>query len=180
MASKNNGRPFIEELQFLRQGFAWRSASGCRAALKSNRFLRNFGQASRRKPLRTALWSLPPVVLQRYSNQNPLYFVKAALVVAAIVKAGGAGALVVRHLLRHFKLAAVALILRDAGGAEGVAVNPGCDAGVGRRPIMRYTSGWLMGRPVRMPDCSSVVVNSHALVRPSLAVLLRRGVEALR
>jgi transposase len=40
-------------------------------------------------------------VLQRYSNPNPLYFVKADLVLAAIVQAGGAGALVVRHLLRH-------------------------------------------------------------------------------
>jgi hypothetical protein len=48
------------------------------------------------------------VVLQRYSNQNSLYFVKADLVIAAIVDARGAGALVVRHLLCHFKLAAVA------------------------------------------------------------------------
>jgi len=73
-------------------------------------------------------------VLQRYSNQNPLYFVNADLVVAAIVEARGAGALVVRHLLRHFKLAAVAQILRDAGGAEDVATDLGCDAGVGRAP----------------------------------------------
>ena|ERR1700733_569479 len=40
-------------------------------------------------------------VRQRDSNQNPLYFVTADLVLAAIVPAGGAGALVVRHLLRH-------------------------------------------------------------------------------
>ena len=47
----------------------------------------------------TPEWSA--AVLQRYSNQNPLYFVKADLVLAAIVQASGAGALVVRHLLRH-------------------------------------------------------------------------------
>ena len=76
-------------------------------------------------------------------NRNPRHFTERHLVVAAIVKAGGAGALVVGHLLRDFELAAVPQTLRHAGRAEGVATDLCLDAGVGRaRRIMRYTSAW--------------------------------------
>src|ERR1035438_7648043 len=42
------------------------------------------------------------------SNQNPLYLVERDLVVAPVIEARGPGALVVRHLLRHFELPAIA------------------------------------------------------------------------
>jgi hypothetical protein len=118
-------------------------------------------------------------VLQRYSNQNPLYFVNADLVVAAIVEARGAGALVVRHLLRHFKLAAVAQILRDAGGAEDVATDLGCDAGVGRAPADHAVHVGLAhgaasnGAGLAFGRCKQPRFRVHH----SHAVLLRRGVE---
>jgi hypothetical protein len=41
------------------------------------------------------------------SNQNPLHFIERELIVAAVVKAGRSGALMVRHLLRDFKLPAI-------------------------------------------------------------------------
>ncbi|MBI4192257.1 MAG: hypothetical protein HY525_17175 [Betaproteobacteria bacterium] len=43
-------------------------------------------------------------------NQNPLNLIKGELIVAPVIEAGGAGALVVCHLLRDFKLAAVAQV----------------------------------------------------------------------
>jgi hypothetical protein len=63
------------------------------------------------------------------SNQYSLDFIESELIVAPVVEAGGAGALMVRHLLRDFELAAVPQILRDAGRAEGVATDLCPDAG---------------------------------------------------
>ena len=45
---------------------------------------------------------------RRNSDQYALHFIEADLVVAPVVDAGGPGALMVGHLLRHFELAAVA------------------------------------------------------------------------
>ena len=45
-------------------------------------------------------------------------------------KARRAGALMVGHLLRDFQLAAIAQVLRDAGGAENVAANFCLNAGL--------------------------------------------------
>ena len=41
------------------------------------------------------------------SNQYSLDFIEADLIVASVIEAGGAGALVVRHLLRHLDLSGV-------------------------------------------------------------------------
>ena len=41
------------------------------------------------------------------SNQNPLDFIERELIVAPVIEAGGAGALVVCHLLRDFELPAI-------------------------------------------------------------------------
>lgn len=65
----------------------------------------------------------------RTLNQYPLDFIEADLVIPAIVKTGGSGALIVGHLLPDFELAAIAQILRDAGRAEGVTTDLCRDAG---------------------------------------------------
>lgn len=79
------------------------------------------------------------MIIELRLNQYPLDFIEADLVVAAVVQAGGPRALVVGHLLRHFELAAVAQVFRDASGAETVAADFRLDAGAptARRRIMR-------------------------------------------
>ena len=62
----------------------------------------------------------PPL---RISNQYPLDLIERDLIVAPVVEAGGSRALVIGHLLRDLELAAVAQVLGDAGGAEGVAAD---------------------------------------------------------
>ena len=64
------------------------------------------------------------------------------MVVAAVVKPGGASALVVRHLLRDLQLPAIAQVFGNAGGAEGVAAGiddrrarASCSASCRRAPI---------------------------------------------
>src|SRR5437899_8625136 len=66
-----------------------------------------------------------------------------------IVEAGGAGALVVGHLLRDLELAAIAQVLDDAGGAEGVAPDLRLDAGVLRAAADHTVDVGLAHRPVR-------------------------------
>jgi hypothetical protein len=53
-------------------------------------------------------------------NQNPFDLVERNSIVAAVVKAGGAGGFVISHLLRHFELAAIAQVFGNPGRAEAV------------------------------------------------------------
>jgi hypothetical protein len=46
------------------------------------------------------------------SDQDPLHFIESELVVAAVIKAGGTGTFVVRHLLGDFELAFVLIVLK--------------------------------------------------------------------
>jgi hypothetical protein len=64
-----------------------------------------------------------------YLIHHPFNFVEGHGVIATIIKAGGPSGLVAGHLLRHFQLAAVLQICRDAGGAEAVATDFRFDAG---------------------------------------------------
>ena len=71
-------------------------------------------------------------------NQNPLHFIERDLVVAAVIGARGPGALMVRHLLRHFGLAAVPQILRYAVARKvWQLIFVWMPASTARRPIMR-------------------------------------------
>ena len=63
------------------------------------------------------------------SDQDALDFIERNLIIPPVVEAGRAGALMVRHLLRDFKLAAVPQVFCDAGRAEGVAPDLRLDAG---------------------------------------------------
>ena len=62
------------------------------------------------------------------TDLNALDLLEADLIVAAVIEAGGAGALVVGHLLGDLELAAVLEVFGDAGGAKGVVADPGEDA----------------------------------------------------
>ncbi len=76
-------------------------------------------------------------------NQNPFHFIEGEQVVAPVIKAGRAGALMVRHLLGDFELAAVAQIFGDPGRAEGVTTDLGFDAGIlCPTLIIRYAKLW--------------------------------------
>lgn len=59
------------------------------------------------------------------SDQNALDFIKRDLVLPSIVETCRARALVVGHLLSHLEFSAVAQVLGDASGSEGVAPDLG-------------------------------------------------------
>ena len=63
-------------------------------------------------------------------NQYSFDFIERELVIPPIIAAGGAGALVVRHLLRDFELAAVAQVFGDPRRAERVTPDFCFDAGI--------------------------------------------------
>ncbi len=114
------------------------------------------------------------------SDQNPFDFIETDLVVAPVVEAGGAGALVVRHLLRHFELAAVAQIFRDAGRAEAVAADLRLDAGVRGAAADHAVDVGLAhragGEIARLPFGRA---EEPCLWVEGRAVLLRRGLDGL-
>jgi len=68
------------------------------------------------------------------SDHDPFDLVEGNVVAAPVVEAGGAGRLVVGHLLGDFELAAVLEIGGNAGGAEGVAADLRLDPGRQRPP----------------------------------------------
>lgn len=63
-------------------------------------------------------------------NQYPFDFIELNLIVPPVIEASGAGALMVRHLLCDFQLAAVPQVFSDAGRTESVTADFGFDAGV--------------------------------------------------
>ena len=62
---------------------------------------------------------------RRASNQDSLDLIKRDLILAPVVKPGGVGTFMIRHLLGDFKSSANAKALGDAGGPEGVAADAG-------------------------------------------------------
>src|SRR5258705_13088354 len=68
------------------------------------------------------------------SNRDSLYLVERNLVLSAVIKLGCPRRFMVGDLLRHFQLAAVLQIGRDAGRPEGMIANPRFDAGRFRAP----------------------------------------------
>ena len=64
------------------------------------------------------------------SNQDALDLIERDLILAAVVKPGGASTFVVGHLLGDFKFSAIAQVLGNAGGAEGVATDAGFHMGI--------------------------------------------------
>ena len=59
------------------------------------------------------------------SNPNPLDLIERDLIIAAVIEAGCSGGFMIRHLLRHFKHAAVAQVFRDTRRAEAMAADLG-------------------------------------------------------
>ncbi len=71
----------------------------------------------------------------RLSNPHPLVFFERDLVVAAVVKLGGARRRVIGHLLRVLKRPAVGQVIGDAGSAKRVIADLGRDAGLPGPPL---------------------------------------------
>src|SRR5262249_44461267 len=83
------------------------------------------------------------------SDQDSLDFVQRDLIVTAVVKGGGGGTLVISHLLRAFKPAAIARVFGNACSAEGVAADFGFDAGSGGTAADHAVDIGLAHRPLR-------------------------------
>ncbi len=66
-------------------------------------------------------------------NSNPysLDLTHAHVIVAPVIKPGGLRVRMAGHPLRHFDTSAIRQVVRNPGGAEGVAAYRGFDAGVG-------------------------------------------------
>ena len=64
------------------------------------------------------------------SDSDPLDFADADAVFARAIEAGGLGAGVPGHALGNLDAPAVGEVIGNAGGAKGVAADPGVDAGV--------------------------------------------------
>jgi hypothetical protein len=88
---------------------------------------------------------------RRFLDRDSLYLVERNLILSAVIKHGRPRRFVVSDLLRHFQLAAVLQIRRDAGRAEGMIADARLDAG-------RF----------RPPADDAMGVLSYRLVRPSL------------
>ena len=58
-------------------------------------------------------------------NPNPLDLIERNLVIAAVIETGCSGRFMIRHLLCHFKHAAVAQVFRDTRRAEAMAADLG-------------------------------------------------------
>src|SRR5258708_12093101 len=69
-----------------------------------------------------------------FLDRDPLDFIERDFVSAAVIKLGCPRRFVVGDLLRHFQLAAVLQIRRDAGRAKGMIANARFDAGRFRTP----------------------------------------------
>jgi hypothetical protein len=72
------------------------------------------------------------------SIHHPFDFIESHGVVAAVVEAGGAGGFVAGHLLSDFEFAAVLQVGGDAGGAEAMTTDPGCNAGCKRSALNHH------------------------------------------
>ena len=59
-----------------------------------------------------------------FLDRDPFDFIERDFASAAVIKLGGPRRFMVGDLLRHFQLAAVLQIRRDAGRAEGMIANP--------------------------------------------------------
>ena len=68
------------------------------------------------------------------SNQYPFDFIQTHLVVSAVVESCGPRRLMIRHLLRDFKLAAIAHIFRDARRTKSVTTDFCLDVGIFSAP----------------------------------------------
>src|ERR1700736_6132241 len=68
------------------------------------------------------------------SNRYPFYLIKRNLVLPAVIELGCPRRFMVSDLLRHFQLAAVLQIRRNASRAESMITNPRFDAGRFRPP----------------------------------------------
>jgi hypothetical protein len=69
-----------------------------------------------------------------FLDRDSLYLVERDLVLPAVIKLGCPRRFVVCDLLRHFQLAAVLQIRRNAGRAESMIANPRFNAGRFRPP----------------------------------------------